>query len=144
MGYIKVEDADSDSLWPFICDTSDPYLVIYVDSKVVTTPYYDRTGSGDVEIRDPWSEVIDVPDNKKTVKIKVYAKDYDFGEPDDTFDIYGGSVERYWIEVSYELGSGESGLIRGDGSLDGANELDGIIEFRVKDFQGITFRVAVM
>jgi|GEM_PF-5472883 len=123
--YYKVEDAD----W-WWWDHSDPRLIVYVDGMRRETRFY----KDELEKRDPWYLLIDTPDNKKYFNIKIYMVDEDDywnpDDPDDTFDIYGGSVRQYWIEVVYEIGS-KPILIHEDGSKDGARELDGEIELEI-------------
>jgi len=135
--YVKAENADG------FLDGSDPYLKIYFDGDYTKTGFYDSGMPvwGPTEIRNPWSIEINVPDDKQIIHLTIYLIDEDdYWNPrdsDDTIDINGESVEKYWIDVDYriewwEIPSEWTDLIRGDGSLDGANEIDGIIEFRIR------------
>jgi len=123
--YYKVENADA----PLV-DASDPYLVVYVNGERYRTSYYNNIE----EKRNPWTLSIDTPDDTKTVHVEIYLIDEDDtwnpNNPDDTIDIYGGSVAKYWIEADYEIGS-QAVAIHDDGSKDGASEIDGIIELQI-------------
>ena len=132
--YYKVENAD------FLFDLSDPYLVAYVNHERHETYYYNNVQ----EKRNPWTLTIDTPDNTRSVYIEIYLIDeddtWDPDDPDDTIDIYGGSVARYWIEVDYEIDS-EAITIHEDGSKDGASEVDGIIELQISTTTLSTYEV---
>jgi len=132
VSYVMAEDADG------LFDQSDPRLVIYIDGKRYESSFKDSgrpVWDGPIEIRDPWDLKLDVPDDSRLVHLKIYLIDEDDHwnpeDQDDTIDINGESVEKYWIELDYTLGSGWTELIRGDGSLDRANEVDGIIELKI-------------
>ncbi|HIP31887.1 MAG TPA: hypothetical protein EYG86_03905 [Crocinitomicaceae bacterium] len=111
-------------------DYSDPYLKVYVNGKEYETSYYDNVQ----EMRNPWVMDIDTPDDARTVSIRIFLLDEDDlwnpSDEDDTFDIYGGSVQKYWISVDYEIDSAPV-FVHEDGSKDGANELDGVVELEI-------------